>query len=312
MAMDEKQLSILLPVYNWDIGLLLRALSAEIDTAGLAHRVEILIGDDCSSPHFQEINREHVRALSAVGYYEQEQNIGRAALRNELIGRARGTYILLLDADVVPDSDHFLRTYLDCITRQQLVVCGGISYRQRSLLDRKYDFYLHKGKKTEWIPARQRQQVPWRYFFSANVLLHAEVLRNHGLDESFTGYGYEDIEWGIRLDREYGILHIDNTCSHLGLVEKQLAFDRMRSSIDNFIELKRMHPEVFNKTGVSLFTTCLSHLPRPVLRALDTVLARAFRHIPFSRIAYLCFQLDKAVLFSLRDRKTAARGRCRG
>ena len=312
MPAEKKQLSIIVPVYNWDTGLLIKALSEEISTAALAESVEILIADDCSDQRFQDVNRNHVCGIPYVEYYELEKNIGRAAIRNDLLSRARGTSILFLDADVVPDSPSFLRTYLQYMEKGNPVVCGGISYQQQILKGRQYDFYLYKGTKTEWIPASQRQMVPWRYFFSANVLLQASVLDGISFDERFSGYGYEDIEWGIRLEREHGILHIDNTCSHLGLVAKDDAFMRMRNSIDNFIELKRMHPQVFAKAGISPLATFLGYIPKGMLRLLDAGLIRVFRLSPWPRLSYYCFQMDKAVLFSLQERVGTEEGAADG
>jgi glycosyltransferase involved in cell wall biosynthesis len=312
MPAERKQLSIIIPVYNWDTGLLVKALTEEIRIAALAESVEILIADDCSDNHFQVVNRDHVHGFAYVKYYELGKNIGRAAIRNDLLSRARGTYILFLDADVVPDSPRFLRTYIQYMEKGTPVVCGGISYRQRILKGRQYDFYLYKGTKTEWIPAGQRQLVPWRYFFSANVLLKADVLEEISFDERFSGYGYEDIEWGIRLEEKHGILHIDNTCSHLGLVAKDAAFTRMRNSIDNFIRLKRRHPQVFAKAGISSIATFLGYIPSGVLRILDAGLGRAFRFSIWPRLSYYCFQMDKAVLFSLQERAEAERGSADG
>ena len=47
-------------------------------------------------------------------------------------------------------------------------------------------------------------------------------------NEQFTGYGYEDIEWGLRLANRWKVQHIENTASHLGLVTKSAALEKMR------------------------------------------------------------------------------------
>ena len=303
MESSKKLLSVIIPVQNWDIGLLLDALLTEISSSALEEHLEIIIADDCSKEHYRRINRLHTGRADCIAYYERKHCLGRAAIRNDLLSRAIGSYILFLDADVLPDNTDFLETYLACIEKKEPVVCGGVSYRRRILMERKYDFYLYKGKRTEWLPAKKRQLAAWRYFFSANVLIKRSILDRISFDERFSGYGYEDIEWGIRLDKVFGIHQINNTCSHLGLVEKQKAFSRMRSSIDNFMLLQKIHPEVFHQTGIAGMIKFLDGFPSVLLRAMDAICCSGFRISPLHWVSFFLFQLDKAVLFACSVRK---------
>ena len=299
----QKLLSVIIPVRNWDIGPLLNALLAEISSSAMGDHLEIIIADDCSEKRYRRINQVHVQQADCISYYERKHCRGRAAIRNDLLMRASGTYILFLDADVLPDKPDFLETYFACVRKDEPVVCGGVSYKSRMLLDKKYDFYLYKGKRTEWLPAKKRQQVAWRYFFSANVLIKRSILERISFDERFSGYGYEDIEWGIRLDKAFGIQQIDNTCSHLGLIEKHRAFSRMRSSIDNFMLLQKMHPNTFRQTGVAPVAKKLGRCPSFVLRSMDAICSSCFALSPWHRASLLFFQVDKAVLLALAGRK---------
>ncbi len=298
MEPSTKLLSVIIPVRNWDIGLLLDALLTEISSSALEEHLEIIIADDCSQEYYRRINRLHTGQADCISYYERKHCRGRAAIRNDLLSRAIGSYILFLDADVLPDNSDFLETYFACIRQEEPVVCGGISYRRRILMERKYDFYLYKGKRTEWLSAKKRQLAAWRYFFSSNVLIKRSILAQISFDERFSGYGYEDIEWGIRLDKAFGIHQIDNTCSHLGLIEKQKAFSRMRSSIDNFMLLQTIHPEVFHQTGIAGTIKFLHGFPSVLLRAMDVICCCGFHVSPLHWVSLFLFQLDKAVLFA--------------
>ena len=295
-------LSVIIPVLDWDLGPLLDRLTAEIDEAGLAAEVEIIVADDCSGEEIRRRNRIAAGGHDSVTYYELAERAGRSGTRNNLLARARGRFILFLDADVLPDSSFFLRNYLRETRAGHPVVCGGISYRKRILGGRDYDFALYRGRRTEWLPAARRQQAPWRYLFTGNVLLRRDILDRVGFDESFSGYGYEDVEWAIRVGRRAPIRHIDNTCSHLGLVDKKTAFVRMRRSTANYMKLARLHPEEFSQARVFRWYRVLRAWPRPLLRNLDRGLAALFGLSPWQGVAYLLFQLDKAVLLALLDR----------
>lgn len=295
---DQRILSIIIPVLNWDLKLLLNVLIKELEDNELEQSVEIIIADDCSDDGYRLNNRKLVKERAYIAYYELEQRIGRAAIRNDLLDRVNTECILFLDADVLPDDPSFLRTYLEFARQDVAVVCGGISYRTRILTAKKYDFYFYKGKQTEWIPARVRRKVPWRYLFTANVLIKRSVLLTVDFNEEFSGYGYEDIEWGIRLENIVDIQHIDNTCSHLGLVGKKESFKRMRQSIDNFNRLRKLHPEVFEQANISRIINLLHWNPAWLLNVLDYLLQGVFLLSRIQSINLLCYQLDKAILLA--------------
>ncbi len=296
------ELSIVIPVLDWDLEPLLARLAAGIAGAGATGQVEIVIVDDCSREEIRRRNRIAAGRHAAVRYHELAERAGRAGIRNILLARARGRYVLLLDADMLPDRPDFLRRYLAEIRAGHEVVCGGISYRTRILTGRRYDFFLYKGRRTEWLPADRRQRTPWRYLFTGNVLIRRDILERVGFDESFSGYGYEDVEWAIRLARQVAVRHIDNTCSHLGLVNKQTTFARMRRSTENYMKLARLHPDEFRQARVFRVFRLLRGWPLPLLRAMDRALAASFALSPLCKVSLLLFQLDKAVLLAMLDR----------
>jgi len=243
------ELSVIIPVYNWDVTLLVEALAREIVSANLYNEIEIVIADDCSSREYREKNQQEINKHSFCRYYEQKKRGGRSVVRNFLVKQTKHPFVLMLDADMLPDKENFLSEYRQQISLNQKIICGGYSYKKRILQGREYDFYYYKGKKTEEISAKERNETPWRYLFTGNVLVHRDVLDKIGFDENFVNYGYEDIEWGIRLSCNYPIHHVDNTCSHLGLIQKNKAFARMRSSIPNFLRLKTCIQNFFPGPG---------------------------------------------------------------
>lgn len=305
-------LSVLVPIYNWDLRPLLGRLAAEIESAGLAPRVEILLADDASSDRgLQALNRAALAALGSRFHYEERpENLGRAALRNHLVESARGDYLLFLDADVLPDSPHFLRRYLDYLESGSWdVICGGISYRTRVLEGRDYDFYRYLSGRSDVKPAALRNQAPGRHVLSSNLLLRKDLIWALPFDTRFRGYGYEDVEWGLRAEKTAAILHIDNPVSHLGLVGKAQAYERMRLSMENYRLLLSCHPDFFRHSEIRPFVLVFGRLHRHVLRALDAALRRLYFHAP-PPLAFYAFQLSKAVLLAqtMPDRRSE-RGR---
>lgn len=297
----KTRLSIIIPVYNWNIGPLLEQLHSQCIDLGPDSGIEIIVVDDGSSQRFD--NEEVASRLALVQYHGLSPNQGRAVARNTLITLAKGDYMLFLDADMLPDSNDFVRTYVALMQRDMPVVVGGLSYLQHKEAEVDAHFYIYKSQKTEAVEARLRQRSPWKYIFTSNILVKSSIVKEIGFDERFQGYGFEDVEWGLRLSKKYDVLHIDNTCSHMGIVTKKEMFERMRQSIANYALLLHLHPEEKDKFSIVAIAERLKPLPLWLLRMLDRCLVILFGRVPVHQLLYLLYQADKVLLLAIRGKE---------
>lgn len=305
----QPAVSVLIPVFNWDLSRLTRCLLTEIEAGDLRGQVELIVADDCSTAaELRAANKALFGSLppASARYLELEHNLGRAAIRNFLVAQSSGEFLLFLDADVAPDSGDFLRKYLESARVNSFdVICGGISYAQRTLPDRSYDFYVYMSSRAALHPVAIRNRLPWRWVFTSNIMIRRSAFEATAFDERFTGYGYEDIEWGIRLARNFRILHVENPVSHLGLLDRHSLLKKMRGSIPNYHLLATLHPQEFAKMRVALLVRALLWLPSMALRGLDRVTIRLF--VMFERIhplALALLQFDKLTLLALEFRRS--------
>ncbi len=289
-------LSILIPLYNWDIGELLQKIHDQAMALREKSEIEILVFDDGSTKLFGA--EAKAQQLSLVRYQALTRNSGRAAIRNRLLEHARGEYVLYLDADMLPDNDTFLQHYIEYAEKGCDIICGGISYAQNIEKGNESSFYLYKSLKTEALSAKQRSRTPWRYLFTSNILLRRKIAESVRFDPRFTGYGFEDIEWALRLADSYSLTHIDNTCSHMGLMTKRQAFARMRDSTENYALLLALHTAKTASSSGAKISGILMKLPCSILRGIDTLLARLFS-LPWNPLSLVLFQCDKMVLLAL-------------
>ena len=190
------------------------------------------------------------------------------------------------------------------------MVCGGVSYRTRLLTGPEFDYHAYLGNRKEVKPAALRNQVPWRHILTSNIMVRKRVFQATPFDERFTGYGYEDIEWGVRLARQYRILHIDNTASHLGLVSKASAYQKMCNSVPNYLLLRELCPQAFAASAISKLVGLLTGCRVGLLNLLDRSLKRRFLACRDNRLAFILFQLNFAVLLAraLKERQGAGKG----
>lgn len=100
--MNKKYVSVILPTYN-------RAHSIRRSIESILRQTyphwELLVIDDGSTDHTEEIVAEVAVSDSRVHYYRQPQNRGVAAARNEGIRQARYGYIAFQDSDDIWKED---------------------------------------------------------------------------------------------------------------------------------------------------------------------------------------------------------------
>ncbi|MBU5636003.1 glycosyltransferase [Geomonas sp. Red69] len=304
-------ISILVPVFNWDISRLIASLLAEIDTPALEGLVELIVVDDASTDAALLSKNNAFLASNSrpcLRYLPARENLGRARVRNTLAAEASGRFLLFLDCDVLPDSGDFIGKYLFCAEADSHdVVCGGISYRTRVMLGTEFDYHAYLGNRKEVKSAADRNKEPWRHILTSNIMVRKSVFECTSFDERFTGYGYEDIEWGVRLSREYRILHIDNTASHLGLVSKITTYDKMRASVRNYLLLKELCPGAFHASTISKLVSLLTGLSESLLEKIDVILKSMFLSQSRNDVAFLLYQFNFAVLLALGTKRAARR-----
>lgn len=293
---SQMLLSILIPVYNWDISTLVTRLHRQCMQLPNPQEVEIIIVDDGSISKYS--NSSVTKQFSGVTYKELDQNQGRSVVRNCLIDIALGKYVLFLDADMLPDQKEFVETYSNLAKNGVEVVCGGLSYQQYDPPAGSDSFHVYKSMKTEALPAALRNKTPWRYIFTSNILIRRDILDTVRFDPRFTAYGFEDIEWGMRLNKSFEVTHIDNTCSHMGVMHKNKVFARMREAVENHFLFYTLYPSEVGSVGAIRFAKVLQHLPDSLLSALDTLLTLFFSYTSWNWFIYQLFQCDKVVLLA--------------
>lgn len=238
----EPRISICVPTLRHDVTPLLEGLAQ----CEAREAIEIIVYDDGSRDHdlLARMQASAGHAGAAVRIVSAHNNRGRAAARNAAIAHARADWVLLVDADMTPDTPVFLQAYLDAIDRAggPAIIVGGYSLLSAPN-DRAYALHRWQARMSECIPAEERRKAPGRYVFSSNVLVHRAVLEACPFDESFTGWGWEDTDWGLNAQKLFPIVHIDNTATHLGLDSAAQLMGKYARSGSNFARMAARHPD---------------------------------------------------------------------
>ncbi len=236
----EPALSILIPCYRDDPTGLLAALSRPRLAA------EIIVLDDGSGDDaLAERITETIRSLATpTRFVRLAANQGRAKGRNRLANAARAPYFLFLDADMLPDRADFLDRWLDLIaTETPAVAFGGFTLDQTPRI-RAHALHRAMALRSDCLSAEARRAAPEKYVFTSNLLVRRDIFEQTPFDGGFVGWGWEDVEWAMRVSRRHPILHVDISATHLGLDAAPVMAAKYEQSAANFARVAAAHPDI--------------------------------------------------------------------
>lgn len=264
-AAGAPKLSVLIPFYRDDP----TRLIASLERKGADTEIVVLddgSGDDALAARIIAA----IRALSAPArFIRLSRNEGRAAGRNRLAGAARAEHLLFLDADMLPDAPDFLDGWLALIERAAPAAAfGGISLAQAPET-RQTAVHRAMALRSDCLAASSRRHAPEKHVFTSNLLVRRDVLLAEPFDAGFKGWGWEDVEWSMRVSRRHRIVHIDNPATHLGLDPTAKMAAKFEQSVANFARVVAAHGDIVRAYPSYRVAKALKRVPlRPVWRPM--------------------------------------------
>lgn len=231
-----KKLSILIPIYNFNVVDLVKKLYKQCQKLGL--EFEILAFDDGSKEKYKEKNRQ-LNGIFGVNYMEMSENLGRSKIRNWLVKSALYDYVIFLDCDSKINEKDFVQKYLENLMPNSVVNGGRIYSKKPPKAKSKYLHWLY-GSKVESKKSKTRAKNPHLYFHSNNFGADRKVMEQFPFEEDIKTYGYEDLLFAQNLiDHNIKVVHIDNPVVHLGLEKNKSFIEKNLMAIANLIQLKK-------------------------------------------------------------------------
>ncbi|MFN2450456.1 MAG: glycosyltransferase family 2 protein [Candidatus Baltobacteraceae bacterium] len=259
------ELSVVIPTYNrLDT---LRHVVPTLLAQSVAHEsYELLICDsnstDGTAAYLASITADHPNVRHLPGAYS-----GRAMARNAGIARAQGSVVLFNDSDILADPNLFEAHVRRHRERSGIAVVGWeVQVANLEEYARKRDDAALRGS----LHRPSRKTLSWLYFLTGNASVRRSDLLSVGaFDESFTGYGHEDLELGYRLQKAGITIHYEPSAVnyHCQDVAYGDQIEKMKLAGRSTVRFYRKHPHFavmanLGMTPVSLgLHSTLSRLP---------------------------------------------------
>ncbi len=173
---------------------------------------------------------------------------------------------------MLPDAPDFLLCWRYLIDLEDPAVAfGGFSLRQAPRT-RANAVHRAMALRSDCAPAATRRLTPEKYVFTSNLLIRRDVFEAEPFDAGFVGWGWEDVEWGMRVSRRHPILHLDNPATHLGLTPAATIAAKFEQSAANFARVVAAHRDIVRRYPSYRMAQALKRAPlrafwRPWLKA---------------------------------------------
>jgi hypothetical protein len=264
------RLSVLIPFYKDDPTSLLQAL-AQTTPGGVE---VILIDDGVPSP---PLNADIIKAVDRLDLpvlvISSRVNRGRSGARNRLAKAARSPWLLFLDADMAVEADFLTRWVTHTQTTSAGALFGGFM-PVAPTAETQVHAALEAGSNVH--SAAERNAIGAVAVCSSNLAVNAEAFAQTPFDESFSGWGWEDVDWALSAAAQFELGHVDNPARHGGLEGVERLLSKFGQSGPNFARLLERHPDYADRPGARLASKVKALHLAPLARALGALVA----HLP--------------------------------
>ncbi len=263
-------------------------------------KYEIILVDDCSTDGTKEYLEKNILNEPNIKYVRHQVNQGLASARNSGIMSAKGEYIILLDSDIIPESD-FIEKFINYHAQysdDKIVVIGNLSY-YKILTDKNNIAYFAQSRYLGFRTKREMAKIDYanlspRYFAGGIASIPASTVQEVGLfDSTFKYYGGEDTDYGIRLG-QHGVRLLFGAsvkAYHNDPVFLQKYKNkRIEAAREGFKIMLKKHPGCYDKTWIS-FLTPINKRKDPILIIMVKLILRITLN-PFN-ISILEYWLQK-------------------
>lgn len=290
--------SIVIPTFNRSKKLrnCLTALFAqEYDKA----EYEILVIDDGSQDDTQEALKRLAKKSAVPLRTFVQANSGQGVARNRGIEEACGEIILFLGDDIAAAPD-LLREHDRVHLRhpeENAAVLGFITWHPKLSISPLMRFMERGGAIFGRFGGHQfaydlligKTKADARFFYTSNISLKRSLLLNFKFDPWFSGYGWEDIELGYRLEKQadLALYYAPQAVAHHDhMMTEQDFVNRMKAIGQSSVRFHQKYPE-FNRIPSRRKALIFRILSSPASLALIKPLSRNLYYYALSKKYFL-------------------------
>jgi len=235
------EISIIIPICN-QADTLLKTLDSLKNQIKQKRNFEIIVCDDGSTDGIGE----RLKSLNYPIFFKYLKNnppLGRAQNRNHGFKNSSGERVIFIDGDMIPSSE-FINAYAKADI-ENTVSIGGIKLHPDIKRNHFEDYLYQRGL---YRAKPEGEELPGRLFASGNFMISRKLFeRYNGFDTAFAGWGGEDLDFGLRLEKnKVRIISVPKALTQHRHKKTliSMADDYYRFGQNSFKVLIEKHPEI--------------------------------------------------------------------
>lgn len=261
---NQFKCSVIIPTYN-RVELLRYTLSSIANQTLSKEEFEVIVVDDGSKDEPRCVIDEFQAKLNLRYFYQEDKGYRVAKARNIGIDAAIASICVFIDSGVVLGREcleaHVSNHEVNDDERAVLGMVYGFNEDNEDhdeimniidlenidttlnkldtlgkYLDLREEFYAKYGESFNHLPA------PWLMFWSGNASVKTKHLRSvRGFDESFVGWGGEDVELGLRLHGAGLRFEVERNAKSVHYPHDKSYQANMRCAVKNYEYIHKKH-----------------------------------------------------------------------
>jgi len=234
------QISIIIPTFNRSL-LLYKTLTRVLRQNFPKSLYEIIVVDDGSKDNTQKLVTNLRKEYKNLAYVYQKHK-GRAVAKNLGIDISRGKLIIFLDDDILVN-EQFISEHVKYYKKYDQITVGPIEM-PKEFLESNFIKYISSGT---FVKSADSLKKPF-FHTTANLSISRNVLGEECFDESFSLYGYEDLDLGYRLFKKGVKTFINKNAKGVHIHKYSLAnfCENKYQAGQNLVRIIKKYPDLKN------------------------------------------------------------------
>ncbi len=233
-------ISILIPIYNYNISSLLEVLRTQLNLLKIPY--EVICREDASTKFVKE-NSVAIAKNAHAKHIISKKNKGRITTRQLLANTAAYDWLLFLDADVIPKNDNFIEYYKAFLDSDYDAIYGGYYYHPKAP-EKEFSLRWYYGRKYEQVDAKKCNTYPYKIMISGNFMIRKSVFLKINNKIENEGYGYDNYFGALMKLHNIKVFHINNEVFHNGLDTNIVFLNKVEKAVETVAHLHRKNPNL--------------------------------------------------------------------
>lgn len=214
------EISIIIPTHNRS-ELLDVALEKIYANKFPKNKYQVIVIDDASTDKTEQICRKWGKSEKLI--YHKQKKAGQAVARNKGLELSEGKIIIFGQDDIFYTQNFLNEHYSFHLKhRKNNYACLGLilwdpNLEITDLMKWSTNELTFAGKfgghQFAYNQLKNGQAANYNYFYTSNISLKRDLLLQERFDPWFDGYGWEDIELGLRLQKKHDLKIIYNSAA---------------------------------------------------------------------------------------------------